>query len=81
MQGGIIISQQDISHRGTWLNKYDTDSPLCVLRIASARMGDISISCNKNIKNYIEKKNKIRFHNIILTIFLKKRKKNDLSKL
>lgn len=36
-----------IAHKGTWLNKYDTDSPLCVLRIASARIGEISISCKK----------------------------------
>lgn len=63
MQGGLINSQEDnsrISHRGTWLNKYDTDSPLCVLRIASARMGEISISYNKNIehKEFKTQKNK-----------------------
>lgn len=28
---------------GTWLNRYETDSPLCVLRMASAKIIDTSI--------------------------------------
>lgn len=32
-------------HSGTWLKRYDTDSPLWVLLIASARIMEMSMTC------------------------------------
>lgn len=44
-------------YKGTWLNRYDTDSPLWVLRMASARIMEMSITwrqertrCHTNCK-------------------------------
>ena len=34
-------------HRGTWLNRYETDSPLWVLLIASARIMEMSMTWRK----------------------------------
>ena len=39
------------SYRGTWENRYETDSPLWVLRMASARIGEMSIIWNENSQN------------------------------
>lgn len=38
-------------YKGTWLNKYETDSPLCVRLMASARIIEMSITCRKREKN------------------------------
>ena len=40
-------------YSGTWLKRYDTDSPLCVLLIASANIMEMSITWGKERKRTI----------------------------
>lgn len=39
-----VMTRVRAGYKGTWLNRYDTDSPLCVRLIASARIIEMSIT-------------------------------------
>lgn len=46
---GNIHKGPNWDHMGTWVNKYETDSPLWVRRMDSASMVEMSMHWKKNI--------------------------------
>lgn len=57
VRGGRLL----ILYKGTWLKRYDTDSPLWVLLIASARIMEMSMTWREN---------KVLSHHIVILLLL-----------